>query len=66
MADKNDATDGDTLITWRRCARSSSGMKTYGSASDAITASLLKSTVVTFAGRQVMLPARRDSISTII
>lgn len=27
VADKNDATDGDTLIAWRRCARSSSGMK---------------------------------------
>ncbi|MGM1325017.1 glycosyl hydrolase family 8, partial [Klebsiella michiganensis] len=31
----------------------------YGSASDAITASLLKSTVVTFAGRQVMLPGAK-------
>ncbi|WP_240524365.1 glycosyl hydrolase family 8, partial [Enterobacter hormaechei] len=30
--------------------------KRYAIASDAITAALLKSTVVTFAGRQVMLP----------
>jgi endoglucanase len=33
--------------------------KSYGSASDAITASLLKNTVVTFAGYQVMLPGAK-------
>ena len=60
VADKNDATDGDTLIAWALLrAQQQWHEKSYGSASDAITASLLKSTVVTFAGRQVMLPGAK-------
>jgi endoglucanase len=43
----------------RCCAQQQWHEKSYGSASDAITASLLKSTVVTFAGRQVMLPGAK-------
>ena len=60
VADKNDATDGDTLIAWALLrAQQQWHEKSYGSASDAITASLLKSTVVTFASRQVMLPGAK-------
>lgn len=60
VADKNDATDGDTLIAWALLrAQQQWHEKSYGSASDAITASLLKSTVVTFAGRQVMHPGAK-------
>ena len=60
IADKNDATDGDTLIAWALLrAQQQWGAKSYGNASDAITASLLKNTVVTFAGYQVMLPGAK-------
>ena len=57
IADKNNASDGDTLIAWALLrAQKQWQDKRYAIASDAITAALLKSTVVTFAGRQVMLP----------
>ncbi len=57
IADKNNASDGDTLIAWALLrAQKQWQDKRYAIASDAITASLLKYTVVTFAGRQVMLP----------
>ncbi|MFQ8230632.1 glycosyl hydrolase family 8, partial [Klebsiella pneumoniae] len=47
----------DTLIAWALLrAQKQWQDKRYAIASDAITAALLKSTVVTFAGRQVMLP----------
>lgn len=57
IADKNNASDGDTLIAWALLrAQKQWQDKRYAIASDAITAALLKSTVVTFAGRRVMLP----------
>ncbi len=57
IADKNNASDGDTLIAWALLrAQKQWQDKRYAIASDAITAALLKSTVVSFAGRQVMLP----------
>lgn len=57
IADKNNASDGDTLIAWALLRSQKQWQdKRYAIASDAITAALLKSTVVTFAGRQVMLP----------
>ncbi len=53
IADKNNASDGDTLIV-RALLRAQKQWqdKRYAIASDAITAALLKSTVVTFAGRR--------------
>ncbi|WP_308561680.1 glycosyl hydrolase family 8 [uncultured Klebsiella sp.] len=60
VADKNNATDGDTMIAWALLrAQQQWQDSAYGTASDAITSALLKFTVVTFAGRQVMLPGAK-------
>lgn len=60
IVDKNNASDGDTLIVWvlLRAQRRWQD-KCYAIASDTITASPLGYTVVTFAGRQVMLPGMK-------
>lgn len=57
IADKNDATDGDTMIAWAllKAGRQWNEPR-YIQASDAITQALLKYTVIDFAGKKVMLP----------
>lgn len=57
IADKNNATDGDTFIAW---ALLKAGQKwhsnDYLKASDAITKALVTHNVIQFAGKRVMLP----------
>lgn len=59
IADKNNATDGDTLIAWALLqADSRWHNQQYGKASDEITKALLAQTVIDFAGYTVMLPGK--------
>ncbi len=60
VADKNDATDGDLMIAWALLkAQKQWRDNSYGTASDDITRALIKHTVITYAGYQVMLPGAR-------
>lgn len=59
IADKNNASDGDTLIAWALLKAESRWQdKQYGQASDAITKSLLAHMVINYAGYTVMLPGQ--------
>lgn len=60
VADKNNASDGDTLIAWALLKAGEQWQeRRYIEASDQITRALLKHTVISFAGRQVMLPGAK-------
>lgn len=57
VADRNNATDGDTMIAWALLRAQQRWQEpAYGKASDAIARSLLKHAVISFAGYHVMLP----------
>ena len=57
ITDKNDATDGDTMIAWALLkAQKQWRENSYGIASDEITRALLKHTAISYAGYKVMLP----------
>ncbi|MBS0849214.1 endoglucanase [Citrobacter sp. JGM124] len=59
ITDKNNATDGDTLIAWALLKAESRWQdKRYGKASDEITKSLLAHMVIDYAGYKVMLPGK--------
>ena len=60
VADKNDATDGDTLIAWALLRADQRWHDArYSAASDAITRALVEHTVENFAGYQIMLPGAK-------
>ena len=60
ITDKNDATDGDTLIAWALLKASQRwNDASYAAASDTITQALVKHTVINFAGYRVMLPGAK-------
>lgn len=57
ITDKNDATDGDTMIAWALLKADARWHdKRYSDASDAITKALVTHTVIRYAGQRVMLP----------
>jgi len=57
ITDKNDATDGDTMIAWALLKADARWHdKGYSTASDAITKALVAHTVIRYAGQRVMLP----------
>ena len=59
IVDKNNATDGDTLIAWALLqAETRWRDKQYGKESDKITKSLLAHMVIDYAGYKVMLPGK--------
>lgn len=60
IADRNNATDGDTFIAWALLkAGTQWNDSSYLNASDAITKSLLARNVISFAGYRVMLPGAK-------
>lgn len=60
VADKNNATDGDTLIAWALLkAEARWRDKQYGKAADEITKALLAKNVIDYAGYKVMLPGEQ-------
>ncbi|MBJ3815823.1 endoglucanase [Shimwellia pseudoproteus] len=60
VADKNNATDGDTLIAWALMQAADKWREPgYQQASDAIQAALIKSMVINYAGYTVMLPGEK-------
>ena len=60
VADKNNATDGDTLIAWALMKAASQWQDpAYQQASDDIQAALIKSMVTEYAGYTVMLPGAK-------
>lgn len=60
ITDKNNASDGDTMIAWALLqAQSRWRDNAYGQASDAIIRALQKYTVIRFAGYQLMLPGEK-------
>lgn len=61
ISDKNNASDGDTLIAWALLkAGEQWSVPAYSQASDEIMAALIKLTVVSYAGYRVMLPGYKD------
>ncbi|WP_300004520.1 glycosyl hydrolase family 8 [uncultured Cedecea sp.] len=59
IVDKNNATDGDTLIAWALLQAETRWQdKQYGKASDQITKALLAHMVIDYAGYKVMLPGK--------
>lgn len=59
IADRNNATDGDTLIAWALLKAADRWKnKQYGKASDEITKALLANMVIEYAGYKVMLPGK--------
>lgn len=57
VADKNNASDGDTLIAWALLLAGQKWQQpTYRDASDKLQAAILKNNVIDFAGYKVMLP----------
>lgn len=59
IVDKNNATDGDTLIAWALLQAEARWQdKQYGKESDKITKALLAHTVIDYAGYKVMLPGK--------